>query len=125
MSQETAPASPPPQASSVPQATQSKKKILRTTVLLLILLGISLVAADRAVEGKLFTNLKNIVATTIGGGIKDEQKQIVDRFRNRLTDLRAKRDAITKNETIQSPDAASPKSDENAANPSALDSESN
>jgi|688.fasta_scaffold15024_9 hypothetical protein len=118
MSQETAP------TSASPPATRGKKNVLRTTLLLLLLLGISLVAADRALEGKLFTNLKNGVATTIGGGMKDEQQRTVDQFRNRLTNLRSQRETLATGETMQPPAASPSTSKEKAASPSAPDSES-
>jgi len=111
MSQETA-STPTP-----PPATRGQKNVLRTTLLLLLLLGISLVAADRAWEGKLFTNLKNVVATTIGGSMKDEQQRTVEQFRNRLTDLRSKREALATGDTAQSPDVSPSKPGEKSAKP--------
>jgi hypothetical protein len=101
MSQETS------ASSSSPNIAKPKKRWV-TLVLLLVLVGVGLFAVDRAVEGKFFKAIQDTAATTIGGGMNDDQKSNVDKFQKRLSDLRSQREAIAKGEVTVPPTATTP-----------------
>lgn len=91
-----------------PNSTNNAKPRKRwfTLVLLVILLGVALFGIDKAVEGKFFRTVMDTAATTIGGGMNEQQKGNVEKFQKRLTELRNQREAIAKGEVDVPPPAA-------------------
>lgn len=96
MSQETS-------ASTTSTNIAKPKKRWVTGVLLLVLIGVGLFAVDRAANGKFFKTLQDTAATTIGGSMNDEQKNNVDKFQKRLSELRSQREAIANGEVSVPP----------------------
>lgn len=96
------------ESSTQTNTTSSAKPRKRwlTVVLLLILIGVGLFGIDKAVEGKFFKAVRDTAATTIGGGMNEQQKGSVEKFQKRLTELRNQREAIAKGEVDVPPPAA-------------------
>lgn len=113
------------ESSTQTNTTSSAKPRKRwlTVVLLLILIGVGLFGIDKAVEGKFFKAVRDTAATTIGGGMNEQQKGNVDKFQKRLTELRSQREAIAKGEVNVAPATESASPDSKPADAKPVDAE--